>query len=183
MKYNPEEYEPVEERIRRFYADHEDGCIITELLSSADNVDIAVVKAAVQINGQLRATGLAVEVRDKELQKSKKGYEYESVNYTSWLENAETSAVGRALANFNYAGSKRPSREEMDKVERMTRDPKKWGSKDERQQIIDEIAKIMKDPTFTDAQRDTVRNAILESDLVGLHDIRDTWQKELEVFF
>jgi hypothetical protein len=34
------------------------------------------------------------------------------------LENCETSAIGRALANYNYSGNKRPSREEMGKVAR-----------------------------------------------------------------
>jgi hypothetical protein len=39
------------------------------------------------------------------------------VNQTSALENCETSAIGRALANAGYAPKgKRPSREEMNKV-------------------------------------------------------------------
>jgi hypothetical protein len=39
------------------------------------------------------------------------------VNATSALENCETSAIGRALANAGYAAKgKRPSREEMSKV-------------------------------------------------------------------
>jgi len=39
------------------------------------------------------------------------------VNQTSALENCETSAIGRALANAGYAAKgKRPSREEMSKV-------------------------------------------------------------------
>jgi hypothetical protein len=39
------------------------------------------------------------------------------VNATSALENCETSAIGRALANAGYAAKgKRPSREEMTKV-------------------------------------------------------------------
>ena len=45
------------------------------------------------------------------------------MNRTSHVENCETGAVGRALANAGYAGSdvsKRPSREEMAKVNRMT---------------------------------------------------------------
>ena len=42
------------------------------------------------------------------------------VNATSFVENCETSAIGRACANFIFATQgKRPSREEMGKVERM----------------------------------------------------------------
>lgn len=43
------------------------------------------------------------------------------VNATSHVENAETSSTGRALANAGLSGSdpsKRPSREEMQKVQR-----------------------------------------------------------------
>ena len=41
------------------------------------------------------------------------------VNGTSALENCETSAIGRALANWKYQGSKkpRPTQEEMKKVQ------------------------------------------------------------------
>jgi hypothetical protein len=39
-------------------------------------------------------------------------------NKTSALENCETSAIGRALANMDMSGNKRTSREEMEKVSR-----------------------------------------------------------------
>ena len=39
-------------------------------------------------------------------------------NSTSWIENCDTSSVGRALANCGYSGDRRPSREEMAKVSR-----------------------------------------------------------------
>ena len=38
-------------------------------------------------------------------------------NRTSALENCETSAIGRALANIGYSGAKRPSQEEMRKTQ------------------------------------------------------------------
>jgi len=41
------------------------------------------------------------------------------------LENAETSAIGRALANMDYAKGKRPSREEMEKAARGPQKPAK----------------------------------------------------------
>lgn len=44
------------------------------------------------------------------------------INTVACLENTETSAVGRALANLGFtASTKRPSREEMEKAERARR--------------------------------------------------------------
>nr|HQU93734.1 hypothetical protein [Pyrinomonadaceae bacterium] len=55
-------------------------------------------------------TGHAFEIRGQ-------GY----VNTTSFIENGETSAVGRALANLGFKIENGiASREEMQKVERMT---------------------------------------------------------------
>lgn len=39
-------------------------------------------------------------------------------NATHHAENSETSAIGRALANCGYSRDKRPSRDEMQKMER-----------------------------------------------------------------
>lgn len=110
-------YETVEERIRRFYADNPDGRIITENLTSpADRaVSTWVIRSVVyltagdQANDLPKASGLAFEVDGGN-----------GANQTSALENAETSAIGRALANAGYSGNKRASREEMEKVERFS---------------------------------------------------------------
>jgi len=150
MKFNIEDYEPVEERIKRFYDDHEDGRIITELLSSPNDIGTVVVKAAVYVEDTPKATGLAFE-------KAGEGY----VNKTSHLENCETSAIGRALANFNYQGNKRPSREEMQKAE------------SPREQVIAEIRKVCKDKQLFKEQLAEIKEDIGDSDLDRLENIKE----------
>jgi hypothetical protein len=76
---------------------------------SAPGADICVIRAELWLEDVCIATGYAEEVRGAG-----------NVNRTSHVENCETSAVGRALANAGMAGTdvnKRPSREEMSKVQ------------------------------------------------------------------
>jgi hypothetical protein len=103
--FNIEDYEPVEARLSRFWELHkEDGRIETELVSH--NAGHYIVKAIVFVGDRQVATGLADEHTEQK-----------GVNARNALENAETSAIGRALANFNFAPKgKRPSREEMVKA-------------------------------------------------------------------
>jgi hypothetical protein len=112
-KSNPslplDDYAPVADRIELFYSRFPEGRITTRLLPSTHGE--IVVKAFVyrrQDDTLPASTGLASErVGDGE------------VNMYACLENTETSAIGRALANLGFAASKRrPSREEMEKVER-----------------------------------------------------------------
>jgi hypothetical protein len=109
MAFNLEDYEPVSSRINKFYTAHPDGRIITELVHYL--ADVAVFKAEIYIGDVLVATGWEEEVRNSN-----------HINKASHLANAETGSVGRGLANYNLAGtdpSKRPSREEMAKVQRV----------------------------------------------------------------
>lgn len=123
FKYDPSQYETVKQRKARFYADHPDGRISCEIINQ-DLEDKAVVLAKVfinredQLHGLPKGVGHALEIRDKELSKTQYGKEYESVNYTSWTENAEESAVGRALDNAGYASNAKCSRDEMEKAVR-----------------------------------------------------------------
>ena len=113
--FNLADYETVEERIRRFYADNPDARIVTRSITTEADRERRtwVVEATVYLNvdDQMscnpKATGLAFEIDGTG-----------GANKTSALENAETSAIGRALANANYSGNKRATREEMEKVAR-----------------------------------------------------------------
>jgi hypothetical protein len=110
VAFNLEDYEPVASRLDRFLKAHPDARVITDLVHYL--ADVAVFKCELWLNDEIIATGWAEEIRGQG-----------NVNKTSHLENCETGAVGRALANAGLSGSdftKRPSREEMGKVVRMT---------------------------------------------------------------
>lgn len=104
-----ENYEPVEDRIRRFWADHEQGRILTDLIHRDERQYIFRAEVFTDREDvRPAAVGYAEEVIGSS-----------PVNKTNALENAETSAIGRALANLNYAPkAARPSREEMAKAQR-----------------------------------------------------------------
>ena len=108
-RFNPQDYEDVAARIKRFKTDHPESRIITNALSDPNLKDWVVVRAEVFLTAAdplPAASGLAQE------------HPGQGANATSWWENAETSAIGRALANCGYSGDKRASREEMQKTER-----------------------------------------------------------------
>jgi len=105
--FNLADYEPVEVRLEKFIKDYPAFRIATEL--EVVEATRYIVKAYLYKDAGdsvAWATGYAEETV------SARG-----VNQTSALENCETSAIGRALANAGYAPKgKRPSREEMSKV-------------------------------------------------------------------
>ena len=107
MAFNLEDYETVESRLEKWWKDYPDGRLATKLEQATDTRYIVSAELfKTEADAQPCATGLASEsVSDR------------GVNSTSALENCETSAIGRALANAGYAAKgKRASREEMTKV-------------------------------------------------------------------
>jgi len=87
--FNLADYETVEERLIKFWKDHPDGQIHTKLLDSTAGrfiVEASVYRTEADVRPW--TTGLAEET-----------IQGRGVNATSALENCETSAIGRALAN------------------------------------------------------------------------------------
>jgi hypothetical protein len=112
--YDLERYAPVARRITHFYERYPAGRIITSLVERDANTVIfraRVYRSADDLHPA--ATGWALEREGDG-----------DVNVVACLENTETSAIGRALANLGFtASSERPSREEMVRVARARQAP------------------------------------------------------------
>jgi len=105
--FNLQDYETVETRLEKWHGQYPDSRLETELIEASNTRFIVFCKLfKTEADPKPCATGLAFETI------TEKG-----VNSTSALENCETSAIGRALANAGFAAKgKRASREEMAKV-------------------------------------------------------------------
>lgn len=112
MGFNLDDYEPVADRVAKFWADHPEGSIITQLVK--EDSEGVIIRATVrwesrrgQSEGVSEADGYARGIF---------GLSGKSAQATSPLEDCETSAVGRALANAGYQTKGRASREEMERI-------------------------------------------------------------------
>ena len=82
------EYIPVNERMKEFRAKYPDHILLSELVSLDENSVVMVAKVYDK-DGKVVANGYAQEDRNAS-----------NINKTSYVENCETSAVGRALGMF-----------------------------------------------------------------------------------
>lgn len=109
-RFDPNDYSTVAERLQQFWRDYPEGRIVTQIVHApkkhddGDWIVQAIVYSGKEGTDLPRATGAAKQT------------------YGEGLEVAETSAVGRALAVFNYSGNKKlgslASREEMEQFEK-----------------------------------------------------------------
>ena len=113
MAYNIDDYEPVASRVQRFYEAHPNGAIHCEIVY--DDGQRIVIKATVWRSLE-DARPAAIDYAEEIL--TDRG-----VNSTSRIENCATSATGRAISIAAHGlgpsdWTKKPSREEMQKVQR-----------------------------------------------------------------
>jgi hypothetical protein len=114
-RFDLSQYIEVKDRIEQFVKDFPDGHIQT-FIAIKDGPEIVfearVYRSAEDVGRGAYTSGFAREVEGKG---------NGMINGTSHAENAETSAIGRALANMGYGTTRnRASRAEMVKVARMT---------------------------------------------------------------
>ena len=104
------QYTMVQERVVAFRTHFGLEYGIGTILLKDDGKTIQVQANITDPNGNVIGSGLAEEVRGSN-----------PVNKVSALENTETSAIGRALANLGLHGGEYASANEMDKVKRMSK--------------------------------------------------------------
>jgi len=112
MGFDLSNYETVEQRLVRWWAAYPNGRVYTCMMNYTGDACVFYCELYADKDDKVPvATGYAEEI------KTDRG-----VNATSFVENAETSAIGRAIGNcvLGSNGTPRPSRNEMQKVERLS---------------------------------------------------------------
>jgi hypothetical protein len=158
-RFNLDDYIDVAERIDQFYSKYPNGRIYTELLNvhgwNGKQTQF-IVKSYCYDGDVLLSTGLAEE-----------SFGNSGPNQTSALENAETSSIGRCIANLNFSTTRsgarqRPSRQEMEKVQRA-----------EEPTALDNLRRMLAD-TYPEADnRKPFVERVLGREVSGLADLTD----------
>lgn len=128
-RFDLDQYDTVEVRLARFWEAHPEGRVLTSVMFHDERRFICRAEIYFDRDDPTPvASGYAEEIVGAS-----------PVNKTSALENCETSAIGRALANCNFASlGKRPSKEEMEKVQRYAAEPRKPAVERKTRTVTDE---------------------------------------------
>jgi len=130
-------YTQVVHRMEAFRRIHgTDFGLDTEILVN-DGKKVVVKAIITDKDNRKVGAGMAEEIRGQGM-----------VNTTSALENAETSAIGRALASLGLAGGEYASANELDAVERKTEALKEEPKKVVTSTPVQEEVKIIPKPTM-----------------------------------
>ena len=156
-KFNLDNYETVEDRLKRFWKDYPNGRIETEVIHITEDGTCVTIRSEIykdMEDARPVSTGIAQET------KGQGGF----ANTDAWMENAETSSLGRSLSNWIYQGSgkPRPSREEMSKVQ-VEKKPVKKPTKQELDAMNKVVDEMVAEPTNTTGDVGKQLNQLLEA--------------------
>ena len=162
-------YKTVGKRVDEFRSKFGEKYALTTELVENDAERVVIRALIANEDGRIIATGFAEERRNSSM-----------INKTSALENCETSAIGRALANFGFGGDEYASADEVanaiaqqnaPRPKKATPPENKWESYlvdyheiQERLDAIDNDAELaeyskelgVKHPKLTETQKKTI---------------------------
>ena len=150
MAFDLSSYEPVSERITKFWAKYPTGRLHTEIvLINETEVVVKALAFTDKDDARPAAVDFAQETRNSS-----------HINKNNFLENASTSAIGRVLntVGISSKGGKRPSREEMIKVVSAQRDFLEEASMAAANKDIETLRVI-----YNSAEKSQVDNEILDA--------------------
>lgn len=154
--FNLDEYQTVQERIDLFWEKYPEGRLSADLIFHSESQFIVRTEVFLDKNDLHPAT---VDFAEERVGSS-------NVNKTSALENCVTSSYGRSIADLGGIFSpkgKKPSREEMQKVERAAID---YLSKANAESNIDKLREIYKDARSKNVSDDVLKK--IEARVNGL---------------
>lgn len=182
-KFDLDAYETVELRLRRLHTKYPEARVLTDMVYRDERSFI--FKAEIYFDRDDMtpvAHGYAEEIVGAS-----------PVNKTSALENCETSAIGRAISNSSLCldapVGARPSRSEMEKVERYGKEPRMSATKprvytETETNLAEDLMTLLPTVTSLDVLRDlfTVNASVLDLPLNGttLKDLFNTRAQELK---
>ena len=166
MAFDLNAYETVAERLHRAHADHADLRIITKIVDIVRDKETLrplqyIVESSVYYGDILKAVDFAEEMVGSS-----------HINKTSALENASTSASGRALSLAGYMGvdpnTKKPSRPTRQDMEKASR--------------VEAVAPVKTVRVYTDSEIGLATAAIAQAEAAVTKDeLKEIWRVNVDV--
>jgi hypothetical protein len=162
-------YTQVVHRMEAFRKHHgTDFGVDTSILVN-DGKKVVVKAIITDKDGRTVGAGMAEEIRGQ-------GYfelgDKRNINTTSALENAETSAIGRALSSLGLAGGEYASANEMDAVVRKTKALEETPPKEVKEQEIDPAPQTDQSPAQYSLEESQAAHSRLSSAIANSESIK-----------